>query len=341
MLSTYADLKESGISKRINLCPDDPRLMTAVNRLIQWLLAHGSFWGTVRRAQFCLDRECITMPGCVASLEAVFQCCHAGSVKGMWYQMIPGRVPASSCGEEMIYEAFGTIPTAYTMCYPGKLRVFCSSPADVGKTIRFMGHDVNRAWVRMPNDGVIQDGEVITLKQPWADSETIYRDITAVQKQETVERVYVYYTSPGTPNMELLSQYEYWETRPDYQRFRIPHYRGLPSVTCTDGTAGISCTRQVIEALVKLEYQPIRRDTDYLLIGNLAALELGLEALKAKDDGDLAKADILLFGNIRNQRLGAIPLLQQELRTMTGDRFEGRVRLDNQQSMHRAMVGFI
>lgn len=241
----------------------------------------------------------------------------------------------------MIYEAFGTLPTAYAMCYPGKLRVYCSSQNDVGKKIRFLGHDINQAWVRMPNDGAIQDGEVITLKMPWADSQTIYRDVTGVQKDETAERVHVFYFSPGTAAMDLLSHYEYWETRPDYQRYRIPNYRGLQTATCTDGTAGITCARQVIEALVKLEYQPIRRDTDYLLIGNIAALELGLEALKAKDDGDLAKADILLFGNIKNQRLGAIPLLQQELRTMTGDRFEGRVRLDQQQSMRRAMAGFI
>jgi hypothetical protein len=341
MLSTFADLKASGIASRINLCPDDPRFLTAANRVVVFLLSHGSWWGTVRRAAFCVDENCITLPGCVASLEGIYRCCGPVNIHNQWYQFIPGSTPVSDGCGELKFQHYGTIPTARTMCTGGILRAYPASALDYGKTLTFFGHDMNGIWVRTLNAGVMQDGETVTLVAPWVETVTCFKDVTAMQKEVTNEHVAVFHHPPGDTTIEVLADYEYYETRPDYQRFQILNYSATDCATCTDGTTGLSCDRFEIEAMVKLEYMPMRHDTDYCLIGNIAAFELALEALKAKDDGDLAKADALMFGDGRNRRLGAIPILQQELRTMTGDRFHGRVNIRRASPFSRVMSGFI
>ena len=341
MLSTFQDLKDSGASHRINLCPDDTRFMAAANRVVMYLLAYGSWWGTVRRAQFCVDQDCFTLPGCVASLDGVYQCCEARAIHNQWYQFVPGSDPVVDGCAPMVYQHIGTLPTSYALCTGGIIRSFAASTLDIGKKLTFYGHDMSNLWVRSLVGGIMQDGETVTLGTPWIDTITCFKDVTAVQKELTSERVAVFHHPPGDSTLSPLATYEYWETRPDYQRYQLLNYSTAGTATCTDGTAGTSCTRSVIEAMVKLEYQPIRTAKDYLLIGNLAAFELALEALKAKDDGDLVKADMLLFGDGRNKRLGAIPLLQQELRTMTGDRFTGRVNLQRAAPFRRVTAGFI
>lgn len=329
---TFGDLKASGVSHRINLCPDDSRFRDAVNRLIRWLLIHGSWHGTERIVQVPVDNSCIVMPGCVATVQGVYSPCGPVSVVGIGYQFIPTWRPISDCGAPVAFQAFDTVVSYATIAEAGYLRSYISSQADVGKTLTFLGYDENRIWIRTEQeDGLVKDGEVITLASPFVDTVNMFSSVTAVLKEETENRVPVYVVPDVNEAARAFAIYEYWETRPHYQRFKVPRWAEIQNC---------GCRCQVLEALVKLEFIPVRNDEDILLIGNIPAIETGLEALKAKDDGDLARADAMFFGTRENLRLGAIPLLNQELRTYTNDRFVGHVSTQGVPGLRRVLAGF-
>lgn len=336
MLATFQDLKDSGVAARVNLCPDDARFMAAANRAISYLLSHGAWWGTEPRAQFCVTDACFTAPACVASVNGIYNGCRAVDMKGKWYQFLPyAPAPTSNCAT-LVYQAYDQIPTARDIGAGGIIRSYAGSTLDYGKRLTFLGYDLNKIWVRTLNAGVMQDGETVTLGTPWIDTVTAFGSVTAVQKEVTTERVTVFSHEVGNSVLTPLSTYEYWETRPSYQRYQIPSF-----CSCSHGADCTSCRSGVIDALVKLEFIPIRRAQDYLLIGNIPALEMALEALKAKDDGDLAKFDTLMFGTAKSTRIGCLPLLQAELRTYTNDRFTANVNLFGTAPLRRKFAGFI
>lgn len=331
-LLTFGDLKNEGVAERLNLCRTDDRFRNAVNRVTRWFLLHGSWAGTEKIAQIPLDGTCFVTPGNVASLQGVYAPCSPAQVVGVGYRFLATWRPASSCGSPVAYETIDNVPTQRTIRVPGYVRAYPSTSLDVGMHMTILGYDENLKWVRTLQNGVMLDGEVITLILPYTDTQIKFAAVSGVLKDETNDRVLCYTLPSMTDPMIELSAYEYWETRPNYRRYRVG--RASEVSVC-------SCACPSVEVLVKIDFTPVKNDDDLLLITNLPALEIGMEALMAKDAGDLARADALFFGTVRNKRLGAIPLLQQELRTSTNDRAVGHVSVQGVPGMRRVMSGFI
>lgn len=331
MSATLGELKATGVAKRLNLCDTDPRFTDFVNRVTRWLLLYGGWWGTVKRAHICVYDRCFTTPGCVANVESVFTCCRGGEVKSRWYEFLESWSPTQWCGSQVAFVPFDTIPTISTLCGPKVLRTYLSDPSDRGKTITYMGYDKNNIWIRSRVNGMWQEGEVVTLASPFVDTVNTFGAVTNVTKSRTNGPVRTFGHAEGSETLTEVGVYEHWETSPMYRRYKVHNY---PS------TRRPECGPPIVEAMVKLEFIPVVRDSDPLLIANIPALELGMEALKAKDDGDLAKCDVLLYGDARNRRLGAIPLLKQELRTYTGDTFIGGVKVHGTSNLRRVFAGF-
>jgi hypothetical protein len=88
----------------------------------------------------------------------------------------------------------------------------------------------------------------------------------------------------------LIGQYQYWDVRPAFMRYFFPAI--IPQTVQPPGSQAL------VEALVKLEYRPALRDTDYLIIGNLPALkELMMALQKAEDEPDgLRKVQLVAAG---------------------------------------------
>lgn len=333
-LLTLGDLKESELPGNLNLCPDDPRFTRAVNRAIEWVMACGSFWGTTRRVHFCIEDSCFVTPGIVANVEGV-RACHAPTrIESNWYRMLPGFNPSGWCGNSLWFEYHDNVCSFRQLCTPRILRSFIATTRDVGKTIKFLGYDANKIWVRTVQNGIMQDGEVVTLALPFADTVTELTSVTAVIKDETDDSVRVFSKPSVNDILTPFGIYEYWETKPTYQRYKIEgNRRRLGSERC--------CPANVVEAEVKLSFVPVKRDDDILAITNRVGLEMAIMGVKALDDGDLARSDALLFGNAKNQRIGAIPLLNNEIRTMTGDRFASSVRVNGPCGFNAMMKGFV
>ena len=333
-LVTFADLKATDIAERINMCSTDERFRSAVNRAIRWLMLHGNWWGTYRLARLPMTDYCLVMPGAVASLEAVYSCDLGMQVTSEWYPTHPGWNPGGSCNYRLSFQQYGTVATQKSICTAGVIRVYAGHAGDYGKTITFLGYDSNGAWVQTEYNGVLQDGETLVLADPYTDSATTFSNVTTVRKEVTLARVMAFTHTAGQTPQTNLSQYEYWETNPQYMRYKV-----IGCNTTANGCENCGC--QEIDCMVKLEFIPVRQDNDFLMISNLSAIELALEALKAKDDGDYATADALMFGTKNNTRLGAIPMLQQELQNYTANRTSFKCRVHGTAPLRRQLAGFI
>lgn len=329
--TTLGDARNSRIPVIIDLCKDDARVAAYVNQAQRWLLDNGRWWGTYQEIQLCLTncqrRQCLTFPREVASVEAIIDCRNPAMMRNQFYEYLDYRAgqPGWDCaggigsGGPFIWPwGQGWNPSAMqrnTACTfddiipPNKgLRVYPTNAADVGKTITFFVQDGN---------GIpIVGGITVTLALPFADAlippgNTVNYEISTildVQKQVTLDRVLVYELNMADPDPSAWTErqiaiYEPGETRPEYIRYLL---RSQPF-------NGAGCCRtRTVRAIVKLGYIEAVADTDYLSIGNLDALELMCEALRAKETGQT--------GDFAIKEKLAIKRLNQELRTRTGDR---------------------
>ncbi len=204
----------------------------------------------------------------------------------------------------------------------------------MNKKIIYQGYDKNNIWVRTLIDGVMSDGEQVTLTLPFVDTVTIWGSgaPNAVIKDPTDRRVLVY-SLDVTDALELpIAEYQPSETLPSYRTMSIPGYR-------PNGSCGGGCHQDTLQAVVSLNPQPIENDNDWLLFTNLSSYSDGLMAEKLRESGDLAASNAFFYGvpaPARNGRgvsrvniqSGALPSLVAELRKMSGDRTSVDLRRD-------------
>lgn len=168
----FKQLKQSQLPATLNLCADSPEFALKINRALEWLLTCGSFEGTTRLAEFCLEERCFVTPGCVQNVEAIRISHHAARIENDWYRFLPGFNPCEWETGDLWFEYRDQVPSMRSLCRARVLRAYASHPLDYGKTIKFLGYDSNRIWVRTLQSGVMADGEVVTLATPFAETVT-------------------------------------------------------------------------------------------------------------------------------------------------------------------------
>ena len=365
---TVSDLQSSRIPAALNICPTDDRFYAWANEAEEMMLNQGRWIGSVMESQFCVSDACLTFPRQVADIRRLAICGYPTEVQGSWYQFTrlvtdlkqysgcsDGTCATScntscGCGSLELRMKAGTSCSFATTIGSNKLiRAYPLSGADVGKRILFQGRDSNGIWVRTVIDGVMSDGEQVLLSQPFVQTGTTWGpgSPVAVQKDVTSARVLVYEYDTVTTLERALAEYEPSETRPSYRVGYIPGFTGSGGCCCSDITA----TTKTITALVKLQHVPLASPGDWLILQNLSAYKAAMVAVKAREEKDYATFNFEFYGtqasgkNARGvtrvvNRGGAIPLLQAELRTMTGDRTSAAIYLDESDRFAREMIGF-
>lgn len=221
------------------------------------------------------------------------------------------------------------------------IRSYPGSGADVGKSIIYSGNDANGIWQE----------EAVNLTLPFVDTVTVWGPGApfTVVKDVTAARVLVYEYDTVTHTERALAIYEAGETRPSY---RVGHIAGLRRPGCggtcaDDGDA----TKTTVNAMVSLQHVTLASPGDWLILQNLSAYKAAMMAVKAWEEGDAARGDFYFYGTagpaknnrgplrITNQG-GAIPLLQAELRKMSGDRTTVFAYVDESDRLAREMIGF-
>lgn len=304
--TTFSDVQASRIPESLNIGPNDPRLYKYVNEATNRLLKAGKWWGTYARYRLCATAGLITFPKQIATIEAVALCGQPIPVHDMWYEFL-----ANGWGTRR--ETCGPVECDYRGRYPTfsdiigtdkKVRALCDVATDVGKTVLVLGYDTNGNWIRTTQGGVILDGEVITFAQsPGTNSTNLFSVVTDLQPPSNMDGqwwLYEYNTTDTT--QRLIGQYNYDDLRPSFARYLFPSLRN-----CTNN----ACAATLVEAICKLDFIPVKRPTDYLLIGDINALKFGCMAVKAAeenrytDDTTLMNKAVLELDNELDHQLGA------------------------------------
>lgn len=337
MRTTLGDVRLSRIPPVLGVCATDPRVAAYVNEATQRLLPKGHWWGSYAHVRICATEGCLTMPPQIAAIERASICGQAIRVHDQWYQFLENgfgiREQLASCsssgsnGDTIsrcggtcfgMGEALqrGTFPTFRDIRGTNKkLTIVCDLPGDVGKEILLLGYDENGNWIRTDQGGVVRDGEILELDQSAGTTSThLFSALTDIQILEEMDgQWWLYEFNTDTALLTMLGHYQYFERRPNYQRYFFPSI--LQGTDSED-----NCTLTKVDCMVKLDYVPVKNDTDYCLIASIPALkEMSRSIMLSEKEPDYEKAERILMAGEKN----ALRELDAELDHYLGQRNVG------------------
>jgi hypothetical protein len=282
MRVTLADLRASRVPEALNIPPTDTRFAAYVNEATERLLRKGHWWGTTAKYAISVMSGYITLPRQIATIEKVSTDHIIKPVRDQWYEFLDngwGTREATTGTEEALFKGrYATISDVVPS--DKKARIYCDLASDAGKKVLILGYDDDGNWIRTTQDGVVSDGEIIALAQsPGTYSTSKFSAITDVQAPTNLDGQWWLYSHSTVDDTEsLLGNYQYDEIRPSYARYFFP------------ALALITETPVLVEALVKLDFIPVARDTDYCLLGNIPALKRMCMAVKAEEENRFTDA---------------------------------------------------
>lgn len=315
MLATLAQAKTSSIRNIAGCCPDSSQFRQLINDATRRLMRRGDWQGTIVPIHVCAKNGCVTFPRYVDQVRAVNRCSVPMPVTGLWYRFLDHGdylCCLTANTPPLGLSAYGTMPTYNSVFGDGRfIRAYpdCKADVDAEKTITIFGVDNSDMPLRTNNgDGTYSEGWTLTLALPYVSTTDYVRRIDRVLKDTTQCNVRLFAYDATLDALEDLAVYEPSETNPQYQRYTL-------QVGCCTGTAcGDS---KSIVALVKLRFIEALADTDLVLIENLDALKLMVQAIKCEEQGERAKAREHEMDAIRELNLdlaNAVPEAQVSVR---------------------------
>lgn len=318
MPSTLADAKASRIPNVLNLAPTSPAFLAFLNQAQERLLHAGKYWGTYGEYRVCVTEGCITWPRQFAAIEAVALCGQPIVARNQWFQYLNSgaglREPSTctssdstpwhpcSCGQGLFDR--GTACTfADIRGINKKIRVYADVAEAAGAKILLQGYDQNSQWIRSEVSGEWIDGEYVTLSTTPQLTTKFFSSLVSVQKPITNGPIRLYEYNTDTTTQRAIAYYEPDETRPSYRRSFIS---GLQVPCCGSS----DCETTTVNVMAKLAFIPARVDTDWLIIGNLNALQYMCQSL--------FKLEANVFDEAQAWEAKAIQEMDRELRHMVG-----------------------
>lgn len=298
------------IAKAAGMCEDDPRLLEVLNRAVQRLLPKGKWVGTTIRYRICTSSNCITWPRQIETIEAMAIEGRPHRVRNDWFEFLESGQGIldnqTTNGLQLVDRGEAVAFDDITANSWGYIRIYTDLPEDSGKTIILQGYDENANWIRTLDDGAYIDGLKVAIQtDPGTITTTTqkFSRLTGVIKDVTNGNVRLY-EYDGSANVRALAIYEPDETLPSYRRSYVP---GLRNVNQGSDT----CARASVEVVAKLRFIPVSKENDFLLIGNIQALESETKAIRAFDNELNDKAYAF--------EARAVQYLEQELQAFQGD----------------------
>jgi hypothetical protein len=298
---TVADVRAS-LSYIVNASnPNDPLFLSYLNRATQRVTNSGKWNGNMEeitiQATELNDSAVgfITLPRRQQSILGVSNRKVPAPTYSQWHQYIengPGRLDPTwnymgmlvDCGDGWPSQRIIPEGTSVT------LRFQISNPLDANKTVRLFGIKDNK---RIFSD----DGEGVALITafPFADTTQLFDKLTGVQKIQMIGDQSLHTVDGAT--VYQIGEYEPTETRPCYHRYQtnvIPEHE----------------TDRAFKILAQRRYVPLVAETDWVIPGNMEALEAALRAQQKADSYQQADA-LALWSE-------AYSVLNQETRAQRG-----------------------
>lgn len=287
---TALDAKRSPIKNISGVCSDSSQFFGYLNESIERLLTCGNWFDTEQLIKVALYNNCITWPRYVQTPLAVRMCGYPVEIRNRWFTI---EGPARSCcgaagmlgftdykmlrdvGESPLYRPISGTTGKIIRAYP-------QFREDIGKTITIFGYDqYNQPLQTKDTNGVWWDGIKFSLALPYSSSPVYVKKITSVLKDETYGRVMLYEYDPAAL-LRDIAFYEGSETNPRYRQSYFDNACVSQSSCSTDAGDKFKC----IDALVKLAFIPVKKDSDFLLVDDMTALKFMIQCIKLEEAGD-------------------------------------------------------
>lgn len=305
-LPTFGQAKAGAIKNVLISCNNSPEGMQLVNDATERLLYRGDFPGTVLPIQIQVNQNVTTFPRIVGSVRNLRLCNHNVPVWNQWYRFLPHRWGGPNlslfgvggcCGNFLPWlggpaafseygrsPTFAPIPTANCV-----IRAY-SILDDDGAIIQLFGFAQDGVTpLRTDNgDGTWSDGIKLVLNNPVSLDTVGVGRITRVIKPFTQGQVQLTAFDTVTSIETSIANYDPSETLPNYIQYRL-----TPRV-CSPATTTLSAI-----ALVKLAFIPVQVDSDPILIPNLHALKLMIQAIRREEANDDAGAQAKINAAVR------------------------------------------
>jgi hypothetical protein len=292
MLSLSA-VKASSVINIAGVSPNSSEFKRLVNEATELLMRRGDFEGTVVPIYTCVHNGCVVWPRYVGRIRQLNHCNRHIPIGNMWWDFLPyerrhgwhSNEWWGWLGNRSSVVNQGHSPLFQDILGEGRtVRAYNESPLDNNKGVWIFGEDNNGQRLMTKGIGPWKDGLQLVFKAGSAYAETPInvRRIERVIKDETNGAVRLYAWNSSASVLEELAYYEPSETHPNYVRSRIT----LPS---------LSCDAKGIIALVKLQFIPVKADTDLVLIDNLLALKYAIQSVRAQEAENTAKATEMLI----------------------------------------------
>ena len=316
--SRLLDFKLSRFPTALGFCQADT--VTAahyVNSATQSLLYDpasndSGFWGAWTEMAFTASRAdpYITTGRDVARLEAINVCTYPIPVNNQFFEYLRfgfGRLPKNTCAQSSCENGVaaydrGTFPSSSDLKPPNKLiRVYLGDPSDANKRTLIQGKDNNNQTIYSIDNAVQVDGLFLTLEAPFVDMPFEMLKLTGIQKDITNATVRYFEVDTITGDQRLIAALEPTETVSNYRRYYIDN---LPTNCCFNTTS----TTIQLTAIAKLDFIPVRGDTDSLLVSNIEALGNECQSIRYSEVDSAAGKAMAAYHHKR-----AILLLNGEL----------------------------
>jgi hypothetical protein len=293
-LITFGECKNDIQMQNISgVCATSPQFLSYLNTATRKIMRRGDWSGTVVPIQLCAYRGCIVFPRFVGQVRKMNVCKHPTPIRNFWYGFFDhvgwGRSCGGVCGDEISATSGDTSPVFQDIMADGRfVRAYPQQKEDIGKTIVLYGVDCNGQALRTrdPVTKVWSEGITITLALPYGTTTTTVRRIDRVYiPVPTQTNIFLYAYDPMADVLENLATYEPGQMNPNFQKMqlRAPSCCGTIAVgTCGD--------LKSIVALVKLQYVPVKYDSDIVLISNLDALKLMIMSIREEEAGHREEA---------------------------------------------------
>ncbi len=290
-----SDVKASSIRNIAGVCVDSPEFVQTLNEITRKIMRRGGFWGTEVLLKLCLQGCRVVWPRMVGTVLGL-RFCRSGAATlynnhwSIWGYRGCSWWNGGWRGGDVVVRDDGTRP-----CYneiTGNTGQFVTARivhiADVGKKIRIFGTQFgNQPIEEKDSTGAWVPGLTLTLTQAGVTTSMLITKITSVTKELTEGRVFLYQQDPSTSALYDLAVYEYNETNPAYRCSVIQNFGATQYFTDSNGIR-----KRSVEALVKLEFVPVRTDDDFVLIDNIEALKYAFQSFRLSEAGDDAGAEI-------------------------------------------------
>lgn len=303
---TLAEARVNGSLQDVaGVCADSAQFVGLLNEVQERLLRRGGWYDTEQLVRFCLTGCYITWPRCVGTVLGL-RSCRTGQawMQNKWYQIMGvheagyryGPNGNFSFGSELVAEDANPGPAHNDITgSEGKLiRYYVVKRNDVGKTITLYGKQFGGQPLQEKVNGQWRDGLTLTAAAPFVSTSIRVTEITSIIREATQGMAYLYEYDATTDLLHDLAVFEPNETNPRRRRSRLLNFC-LPD-DCRDSN-GVK--RFYLDALVKLEFLPLRNENDFLLLDNWSALKFGMQAIRFENANQDDAAEIKWLKAVR------------------------------------------